>query len=263
MNAIDFIYDGIQLSDKGYIICYFGDNNEQISNGSEITFTEVPIQHGVRQAVAGTQYDTVIQTTFSICKNFCNTTTVNDEFLTVAEVRELARWLNRKDYLPFVLLADGWDDITYFGSFQIEQVRIGTQIIGLQLTLTTSSPFGWQSLKTKTFSNVRSFSIVDESDEIGYLYPNATFKCRSGGSLQIYNTLTNETTEVKNCTSGETINFNHPMINCDSTTHQLADDFNYVFPRITNTFSLTTNTFNLSIPCDVTITYRPLAKIGV
>ena len=264
MAAIDFIYDGIQLSERGYMICNFNGNNDTISNGSEITFTEVPIQNGVRRAVAGTKYDTVIQTTFGICKDFCNNNlTLNDGFITVSEVRSLARWLNRKEYLPFVLLTDGWDDITYFGSFQIEQVRFGDKIIGLNLTMTTNSPFGWQSPVTRSFSNVRSFSINDVSDDIGYLYPEMIVTCRSSGDLEIHNSLSSYYTEIKNCSSGESIHFSYPVIQCDNDEHDIANDFNYVFPRIENTFNNTGNVFSLTLSCNVDITYRPLAKIGV
>lgn len=264
MAAVDFMYDGIQLSDMGYMICNFNGNNDTISNGSEITFTEVPIQNGVRKAVAGTKYDTVIQTTFGICKDFCNTNvSYNNGFISVSEVRSLARWLNRKEYLPFVLLADGWDDITYFGSFQIEQVRLGDKIIGLNLTMTTNSPFGWQSSVTRSFTNVRSFTIDDVSDDVGYLYPDMTIVCRSAGKLEIHNSMSEYYTEVKNCSSGESLSFSYPVIQCDVAAHDIANDFNYVFPRIENTFSRTSNVFSLSLSCDVSLTYRPLAKIGV
>ena len=265
MEIIDFEYDGIRLSDKGYMMCYFGGLQDQVSNGSEITFAEVPIQYGVRRAVAGTSYDTVLQTTFCICKRFCPDLS-RDQTISVAEVRDLARWLTRKEYLPFVLLADGYSNITYFGTFQIELIRGNSSIIGLQLTMTTNSPFGWQNEKTYsgTVSANGSLIVDDVSDEIGYLYGKMIVTCNSSGNLYIENSMDNgEKTTLLHCSSGETITFSHPIIEQTNANHDLASDFNYIFPKVSNTFYVTRNTFKFSLPCSVTFKYRPLAKIGV
>lgn len=262
MNVIDFEYDGVKLSDKGYIICNFNDASDVISNGSEITFVEVPLQHGIRHAVAGTKYDTVISTSFSICKDYCNNAN-GDDYISVAEVRELARWLNRKMYLPFRLLCDGYENITYFGSFYIEQIKHGTNIIGLRLTLTTNSPFGWADILSYKYTNVGSFSLGNLSDEIGYLYITLKAKCRSAGDLRILNSIDSSSTVVLNCSTNEEIEFSHPLISTTKSSHDLASDFNYEFPKIVCTYDRSVNNYTLSLPCDIDVSYRPLAKIGV
>ena len=262
--AIDFTYDGASLSSKGYMICQFDGGADTISNGAEITFSEVPLQHGIKKTIAGVSYDTVITSTFSICKDFCNINT-DDIYLSVEDVRALARWLQRKEYLPFVLLCDGYDEITYYGSFGIEQVRSGSNIIGLNLTLTTNSPFGWQEEVTKTVSNIKSFYIDDVSDEIGFLYPRFVITCNEAGDLTISNNRdSGNVARINGCSQSEVITIGHPIITTTlSSTHNIANDFNFIFPRIGNTYTTKRNTYTLSLYCDVAATYRPLAKIGV
>lgn len=263
VGAIDFEYDGIKLSENGYIICHFNGVNDQISNGAEITFSEVPLQHGIKRAISGISYDSVITTTFCICKNMCDKWGRGD-YLSIEDVRDLARWLQRKEYLPFNLFAVGYDQITYYGSFQINQIKAGTNIIGLELTLTTNSPFGWQEEYSYTFNNVDNFYIEDISDEVGLLYPKFVITCLGSGDLTITNNrVDDEFIQIKNCSTNESIAMYHPIIVSGNSSHDIANDFNYVFPKIINTFDNTINVYTLSIPCNVSVSYRPLAKIGV
>lgn len=263
VSAMDFMYDGILLSEKGYIICQFSGINDQISNGAEITFAEVPLQHGIKRTISGISYETVITTTFCICKSVCDMWSQGD-YLSVEDVRDLARWLQRKEYLPFQLYSNGYENITYYGSFTINQVRAGTNIIGLELTLTTNSPFGWDMERSYTYNNTTSLSILNTSDEVGTLYPKFIITCLSSGDLTISNNMTpDESTVIKNCSANESIAIYHPIITSGDTSHDIANDFNYIYPKVINTFDEKRNTYTLSMPCNVTISYRPLAKIGV
>ena len=269
MVFTDFEYDGIRLSRKGYMLCYFNGLQDQVSNGSEIEFAQVPIQYGVRQAVAGTSYGSVIQATFCICKNPCFGSNYNP-IISTQEVRNIARWLTRKEYLPCTFLANGYENITYFGTFAIELIRGIGGIIGLQLTMTTNSPFGWQDEVTYTASfnggnGGGTFVVDDISDEIGSLYVRMNLTCKSSGTMTIHNSMDNvdDSTTIKNCTNGERLTISHPVIESSNSNHDIASDFNYIFPKLSNTFYVTRNTFTFSLPCDVAITYRPLAKLGV
>lgn len=265
MGFTDFEYDGIRLSRKGYILCYFNGLQDQVSNGSEIEFAQVPLQHGVRQAVAGTSYGSVIQATFCICKDPCYGSSYN-QIITTQEVRDIARWLTRKEYLPCTFLSSGYSNITYFATFEIEQIRGIGGIIGLQLTMTTNSPFGWQDevTYTATLGSNGVFVVDDISDEVGSLFVRMNITCKSSGTMTIHNSMdNNDSTVIKNCSNGERITISHPVIESSNSGHDIASDFNYVFPKLSNTFYLTRNTFTFSLPCDVAIIYRPLAKLGV
>ena len=89
---IDFEYDGLKLSDMGYIICQFDSNGlETVSNGAQITFNTVPVQNGALYVLASTQYDTCLEATFQICKNPCKH--IDDMSLNINEIRSLSSWL--------------------------------------------------------------------------------------------------------------------------------------------------------------------------
>ena len=73
-------------------------------------------------------------------------------------------------------------------------------------------------------------------------------------------------TQVKNCSSGEILTFDciHKIITSSGhPTQRLYNDFNYVFPRLMNTFDNSLNVFYVSRKCEITINYNPIRKVGV
>ena len=73
MIVYDFEFDGIRLSDMGFVICNFDKSQmETTSSGSEIAFNTVKTLNGCKYELVKSTYDTCLQTIFSICKNSCN-----------------------------------------------------------------------------------------------------------------------------------------------------------------------------------------------
>jgi hypothetical protein len=108
--------------------------------------------------------------------------------------------------------------------------------------------------------------IQDYSDEVGYIYCDATIKCLEGGDLAIYNIDDNiNDVIVNNCSAGEVITLRgqQKIIESDSWHEALYNDFNYNFLRICNSYENTNNEFWASIKCEVTITYSPIRKVGL
>ena len=121
MKALDFEYDGILLSDLGYTICTFGSKGlETISNGSQITFNNVSMFNGSQYGLVSSVYEETLTATFSICKSACITRSGDLEELTVDDISELMRWLNRKTYHKFRLIQDGYENLYFEGSFNIQ-----------------------------------------------------------------------------------------------------------------------------------------------
>ena len=58
------------------------------------------------------------------------------------------------------------------GSFNIETIEFCGKVIGFELTFTMGKPFATQDCKTIThaFKANEQFTIIDESDDIGYIY---------------------------------------------------------------------------------------------
>lgn len=287
---IDFEYDGLKLSDMGYMLCKFDSGGlETVSNGAHITFNTVPIQNGAKYVLASTQYDTCLEATFQICKNTCD----NDEMeLTVREVRELSSWLSRNKYLKFKLLDDEYINLYFEASFNVNLVKFGGDIIGLELQMTTNRPFALMEPRTIMLSTTKMNEtkiIYDVSDKEGYIYPYMEIKMKNPNDVGVNWTEPKEPftftiinnaekisangdgriTQIGNCLYNEKITLDYPTISSSERRHEnilengLPNDFNWVFFRISNTYRNPKNEIVISHPCDIKIVYSPIAMIGI
>ena len=142
MKALDFEYDGYLLSDFGFMICSFGDKGlETISNGSKISFNTTPIFNGSKSLLTQVSYDENIECNFAICKNPCVTASGDVEPITATEESQIMRWLNRKRFLKFRVLQDGYEDIYFNGSFNIDKYELDGNVYGFELTFTSDRPY--------------------------------------------------------------------------------------------------------------------------
>lgn len=261
MIATDFMYDGIFLSDFGYIMCRFDDSGglNTTSAGSQLTFNKVAVGNGERYYIAGAHYDECFETSFDICK--CDADTV-----TLDEYSSLMRWLNRKEVHELLIRTTEWDAIRYYGTFNVSKIEVEDRIIGFTLYFTSNSPFGRMAQETDTFtisSADGSIVIYDESDEIGFIYPDyLEIKCNSGGDLTITNSMDGRMTSIKGCAKGEVIVFDGTVSTVTtSAQRKILNSFNFVFPRIGNTAATAENRWTFSLPCDVTLKYSPIRKV--
>lgn len=267
MIVTDFEYDGLLLSDFGCIMCSFESTGlETVINGSNITFNTSPILNGSKHILTDVKYDECLTTTFEICKNPCNVEEQEDLIFTVDEVANITRWLNRKEFLKFKLVKEGYENIYFDGSFNVSRKLLGSDVIGFELELITDRPFAQYETVKKTFK-IKDYNQMeifkDISDEIGYIYPKVEITCNAGGNLIIHNAIENRDTIIKNCVPGEVITMDYPIISSSRTSHQIQNDFNYNFFRIANTYKERGNKIKFSIPCIMKIEYQPIRKVGV
>lgn len=264
---MDFEFDGLRLSDFGCMICDFNSGgDETVSAGSTITFTTTPLYYGAKFSLTGTKYEECLTATFDICKNPCQTDSHDFEYFTLAEEQEIMRWLNRKEFCEFRLWDSQYQGIHFNGSFNVNVVRWGQNIYGFELTLTTDRPFGVYDQSTYSFNFNQpngTLTFTDLSDEIGYIYADMEITCLSAGDLIIRNSQEDRDILIKNCSQGEIISFHQPIIESSLNSHKIANDFNFNFPRISNTYLNRQNTFSFSLPCKGTISYEPIAKVGL
>ena len=264
MYAKDFTYDGATLSSKGYILCEFG-NGDNTRPGSKITFTTVPVDKGQKFLMADAKYDECLTTTLYICKDMCTVSNQDNLKLTPTEVSSLSRWLNKKAYKPMIFDATGWTDIIFEASFNVSAMEIGGEIYGLELEMVTNRPFATKALTTKTLTFAAgslSQSLLDDSDEIGYIYPDS-YKITMGatGNLTIATAIEGRETKIANCTNGEVITITYPTISTSVNAHDIQNDFNYVFPRVANSATARTDTVTVNQPCTIEIKYKPIMKV--
>ena len=266
MTFEDFEYDGMTLSDMGYIVCDFNGSNgfKNVTLGSVLTFNKIKVNQGKKYLLASSQYDECIEDKFQICKNPCNK---SDMPLTDEDIRQLMRWLNRREFLPFTIISDDFQNIHFEATFNIEKIVFGDEVYGLELSFLTNSPFAYADVHEYTFDTTNNpiYEIYDSSDEIGDTDLEAYVTCLTNGDLIITNRFDGSETIVRNCISGETIHFKDMLISTDDPYHEhtIMNDFNWVFPQIKNTYRERLNVYEFSIPCEVTFSYSPIIKVGV
>ncbi len=272
MNAIDFEYDSHFLSDYGFIICDFDHSSDVsiASAGSVVSFNKVPMNHGKTFSLVGTDYEECITATFDICKNPCGLE--DDEMvITNDEYRDLMRWLNRREFARFRIIADNNDDddidTCYFdASFNVEKIKHPDNwLIGLRLTLETNRPYGYGEQRTEVLEFASASvtkRVYDYSDDVGYIYPDMEITAGEGGTLEITNSLMNCTMVIYGCTAGEkiTIHGNEQIITTSLSAHDICSDFNYNFMKFGNTFSDNCNVFSVTKACTIKLTYSPIIK---
>ena len=269
MLATDFEYDGLLLSDLGFIICNFDSNGlETVSSGSVINFNTTPILYGSKQLLTHTNYDEYITSTFSICKNPCliDYNASQSKYITSEEESLIMRWLNRKGYYKFKLLEPNYENLFFEASFNVNRITLNGYVIGFELEMFTNRPFALQEPVTHSFTTTtdnEQVTLDDVSDEIGFSYVEATITCNKSGTLTIHNSIENRKTIIKNCTQGETIILKHPIISSSLSSHKIQNDFNFIFLRLANTFTNKKNILTFSIPCNVKLTYTPIRKVGI
>lgn len=271
MYAIDFEYNGERLSDRHFIVCRFNDNSgtETVMAGAEITFNMIPFANGKWYSVGGTSYDDCYTATFQICKDpdYFDT---DDRYITSGEFSDISRWMNRRVFLRFTPIGyeeidQYWKPISFYASFSLSKIMNHERCCGIELKMNTNSPFGYGDEETHHFtftSDNLSGTLMETSDEIGFLYPQVTITCMQDGDIFLSNDLGQCQSKIKNCTAGEIIRMSgiSQVITSSLSTHNLANDFNYDFFRLGNTYESRINTISVNSPCKVEIRYAPVLK---
>ena len=286
MKAFDFEYDNIRLSDKGFTLCKFDSGGmETVSNGSEITFNTVPTLNGQKHQLTSSEYGNCLTTTLQICKNLCDD---YDMEISVEDMRDIMRWLNRKEFHKFKIIDDEYINFYLNASFNVSRIEINGRLYGFELELFSDTPFMLhepvvvnvnvkQSDLTDScimangtpISNVCIKSIYSKSDEEGYIYPNMIIKIDDNVAgkniLEIYNITEDRLMRIANCVAGEEIAINYPMISSSYASHNntLMNDFNWRFFRVATSFRDRKNDIAISLPCSIKITYSPIVKVGI
>ncbi len=264
MKFYDFQYDGLYLSEMGYVICNFGsDGLQTISNGSQIVFNTVSTLNGGKHELLSTEYNDCLESTFQICKSPCDE---SDLEISQSDFLDLTSWLSRKGFHKFKLLKDDYLELFFEASFNISRIELNGKLYGLELNMVTNRPYALMEQKRILINTTQDDEVkpfYDKSNEEGYIYPNKmTIKVKKAGDLTIYNALDDRTMEIKNCVANEIITLEYPVISTNVGSHKIQDDFNWRFFRIANTFINKKNVLTISLPCDIEILYCPIVKIG-
>lgn len=264
MKAYDFEFDNRNLSEFGMIVCNFGDKGlDTVSDGAQITFNTISTLGGLKHELVGTEYEECLGTTFQICKHSCSG---GIQEITPVEHRSLTRWLNRKRFLKFKPLSEEYIDLFYEASFNISRIELDGKLFGFELEVVTNRPFALKEPRTiviKNLVNDGKHSLNDTSHEEGYIYPYTEITVSESGNLNIHNAIENRDTYIANCTAGEVIIMDYPVIQSSISSHHIQNDFNWNFFRVANTYENSRNDLTVSIPCTIKIKYSPIIKVGL
>lgn len=270
MRMTDFEYDGIRLSEMGYVTCNFSGGEEDQEIGNIITMNNIKAQDTDVNFAASAGYDDLFELEFQVCKTPCGKD--NDFVLEAEDIRRITRWLNRKKYLKFKPFYEdsSFEDVYYMATFNISIVKTAGKIIGLTLQMKTNAPYGFAETVSTTKATLSSTSdqliIQDSSDEIGHINCNVTITCKAAGELRITNSLDSDNVfSVKNCKEDEVITLHgaEKIIESSLTHNKLFNDFNYNFIRVVNTYAENKNVFTSTLPCEIQISYNPIRKVGL
>lgn len=280
MKAFDFEYDGVKLSDMGYMICRFGgEGDDTIATGSQITMNTVPVLYGRKHEFISSGYDSYIEATFQICKKICDGSELYE--ISVNEERQLMRWLNRMNYHKMVFLGDEYKNYYFEATFNLASIVVNGVACGIQLTMMTNRPYAIQDyviraehtnesttiyyndVETETTTN-NAFYLGIISDDEGILYPKKVeITCGSDGDLDIYNQTAGRHTIIKNCANGEVITLDYPVITSSYADHAIQNDFNWNYFCFAKAFNIDKNIFTVSMPCTMVITVESAVKFNV
>ena len=276
MRFSDFEYDGISLSSMGLIIVSFdGAQDDEITTDSQRTFNSISLFGGRYQPFLTSIYEDRLEIEFAIAKNFCEDET--DVYFTIQQIENIQYWLNRPTPHIFRILDDAeYADVYWEGSFNLEWVKSGEDTIGFVATFISTRPYaiGNESLFTKRLTQGEELEVPSFSYDEGSITPIVILGIREDGDLEFTNHFNNRdtVTTIRNCRMGEEITFtNMQQIISSFASHDIYNDFNWVFPQIYNIFNVNDgneensqryiNVFSSNLNCDCTISYHPVRKV--
>lgn len=264
VNATGFVYDNQTSEEFNLIICKFDTDTNGIDSSSgevEITKANSPIQD-VWHKSGNSQYTEAISFSFQLAKS-------SFEPFDAYEFSAINRWLCRKDgFKDFMITRSDYDNIHFYVQFNISPIEFGGNILGINVNGVADSPHGYSHL-IKHFvqcENETAYTILDLSDEIGYIYPDIEIKVKNDTDISITNLSDNNRRfYINNCKENETIYIdgNLLQITTDAIGHKVYDNSNYQFPRIINKYNMRKNSFMIKGNCDVTIKYRQIRKVWI
>ena len=256
---MSFIFDGQQLSDFGYVEYAEGLKSDNVVV-SGMNFDTIKGATSDISLKVGHNYGENYSTTLLVMKDRC--VWKEDEFLTDDDISILTRWLVRKQYKWFKYTEK---DVWYKVQNTIEKAYLGEDVIGLSIHVNANAPYGFTDVISTTFTD-KEFGLRVVSDEEGYIYPNVTLIPEETGDLILTNERTQDETRINRVSSGEMITIYGDsilQITTDKEDHDIAADFNYVFPKLYNEYNNALNEFTTNLKCSTIIEYRGIRKVGL
>ena len=264
MTEEDFLFDGLKLSDFGYIIVH----DDVVDETGVVSGMSYKTVNGTKSNVlhkVASSYEDTLHLDVSIMKHPCN----NDIFvLTNDDISEMSKWLCRDDYHWFRWIDDiGQDEIWFEVQITMDKIAYGEDIVGLMLHINTNRPYGLtREYRHEWIGGLSDTTINVHSDEEGYIYPDVEITVKGGGTVEITNKYENRTTRILHCINGEVITIyggDLQQIVSSNKSHDLSSDFNYQLFRLCNKWGNSKNVIEVSPNANIVFSYRGVRKVGL
>ena len=261
----DFLYDNILGSDFELMPCRFDSSGgiETVDMGSQMSNSFVKIIGTDEQIIVNKEYSSTLSISFQVCKRNCRE---GFKEITPDEYSKINRWLNRKESHPLKFIQEGYENLYFLGTFNIQALKLNDKIYGLNLTFFSNYPYGFLDEITAHYTG-NYFTLYDYSDEEGELFPFVVIQCLEDGDLQITNDMDNELFLLKNCKQHEILhidNKNHLITSSNELHNQnLYNDYNFNYIKICNRYNNRANNYSSSLNIDISFQYSPIRKVGV
>ncbi len=172
---------------------------------------------------------------------------------------------------------DSYRHIHWNAVFTSKQINFNGHTVGLELTMYADSPYAYLDEVVHEF-HFDTHDIHDSSNLLrkhfqslaqaeGYTYPDLEIRIldegNNNGKLTLW--LNNRKSEIKGCKTQEliTIKGQQQVICTSDSNHDIARDFNFIFPRIERGYQEHTNYLSADLACDITLKYFPVILTGL
>lgn len=275
MTGMYFEFDGIHSKDLNLMIVSFdGAKNGTATAGNHIEFNTIKLPNSDKWMKTSASYSEVLSFSFQVAKTDCA-----DQTEPISE-RDLAfyiRWLVRKEYKYLRIIQEGYETIYYNARLNVQRYEAAGKTVGLEITVYCDAPYGYSSIKSFHYSTDRltdSFELYDDSDEIGYLYPDLVeIEVLQDGEVTLKNNIDGRCTCIKDCMAKDMIVFTSGLKaslqrqHIDGSNREYYNAFpiaglfkDWCFPRICNTFYERQNLFEITNIRNISIAWRAIRK---
>lgn len=275
MTGMYFEFDGIHSKDLNLkIVGFDGVKNGTATAGNQIEFNTIKVPNTNRWMKTSSSYSEVLSFSFQVAKMDC---TKQRNVISERELAFFIRWLVRKDYKYLRIIQDGYENIYYNARLNVARYEIAGETAGLEITVSCDAPYGYSDIKSFCYSTnnlTDSFTLYDDSDEIGYLYPELVEieVLQDNADVVIKNSIDigERNTIIKGCKEKDIITFTSGLkaslqrYNSNNNSYvpiPISDSFeNWCFPRICNTFSKRNNVYEITNIKNISIAWRAVRK---
>lgn len=264
MEISNFIFNGISLADVGMIPGSLSEDNQSMTPPT-LSFNVTTTPTSKTKRFVSSKYEDTVSFEIGIVRNPCES---QDARIDIDLDRFIRRWLIREDgFKQMIFECDDYENIYVNCYLNLTPVYYYGSIVGYTISGSTDSPYVSIIDYKQEFEYTANthVAIPANSDEIGFIYPKVEIKPKQSASSISFQFVGKDKPMDSSKTVIENVvaNTTYTLDSDRSIITGLTDptDFNWVFPKIVQTWDETEQYFICSCDCDVKVIYTPRRKV--